>query len=120
MSINLNYTACEKRLKLTRSKKETFVSGALFYMILFFTKKVDYPFRRPSIDEWYPFYIPCLELSSLLTAVNTLSFKQESITKIECFLNFSYKAIKFICLGHRVPLLFSLINNWNLDNAHSN
>ena len=53
-----------------------------------------------SIDEWYPFNIPCLELSSLLTAVNTLSFKQESITKIECFVNFSYKAIKFICSRH--------------------
>ena len=53
-----------------------------------------------SIDEWYPFNMPCLELSSLLTAVNTLSFKQESITKIECFLNFSYKAIKFICSRH--------------------
>ena len=44
--------------------------------------------------------MPCLELSSLLTAVNTLSFQQESITKIECFLNFSYKATEFICLRH--------------------
>ena len=34
-----------------------------------------YSFHKPSIDKWYPFNIPCLELSSLLTAVNTLSFK---------------------------------------------
>ena len=46
-----------------------------------------YPFRIPSIDKWYPFHIPCLELCILLTAVNALSFKEDLVTKIECFLN---------------------------------
>ena len=34
-----------------------------------------YPFHIPSIDKCYPFHIPCLEIASLLTAVNALSFK---------------------------------------------
>ena len=34
-----------------------------------------YPFRIPSIDKWYSFHTPCLELASLITAVNALSFK---------------------------------------------
>ena len=63
MSINLNYIAFEKRLMLTEVKKESFVSEVLFYIMLYFSRK-RYPFCIPSIDEWYPFNIPCLELSS--------------------------------------------------------
>ena len=35
------------------------------------------PFRTPSIEKWYPYHIPCLELRIPLTAVNALSFEYE-------------------------------------------
>ena len=53
---------------------------SLLYTI--FSRK-RYPFSTPSIDKWYPFHIPCLELCIPFIAVNAL----ESITKIKCFLN---------------------------------
>ena len=74
LSINLNYIAWEKRLKLTWSKKKNHLCLKLYFVWYYFSRK-RYPFRIPSIDEWYPFNIPCLELSSLLTAVKTLSFE---------------------------------------------
>ena len=74
LSINLNYIAWEKRLKLTWSKKKNHLCLKLYFIWYYFSRK-RYPFRIPSIDEWYPFNIPCLELSSLLTAVKTLSFE---------------------------------------------
>ena len=49
-------------------------SNPLPFYIPFFAKKVP-PVRIPFIDKWYPFHIPCLELCTLLTAVNALSFK---------------------------------------------
>ena len=43
-----------------------------FPFIYHFSRK-RYPFRIPSsIDKWYPFHIPCLELSIPFTAVNAL------------------------------------------------
>ena len=53
-------------------------------------------FRIPPIDQWDPFHIPSLELSSLLTAVNGLSLKYEEVTKPGNFLDF-FSAIKCIC-----------------------
>ena len=60
------------------------------FYIPFFTKKgkalgTRLPFRIPSTGKWYPFYITCLELC---IPVHAPSFKQESITKIERFLDF--------------------------------
>ena len=46
------------------------------------------PFVYLLLTNGTPFtYLVC-DFASLLTAVNTLSFKQESIIKIECFLDF--------------------------------
>ena len=57
--------------------------------LIYHSSQKRYPFRIPaSIDKWYPFHIPCLELCILLTVVNALLFKWESITKIERFLDF--------------------------------
>ena len=59
-------------------------SNPLPYYIPFLTKKVT------------PLTYLVYNFASLLTAVNALSFKQESITKIERFSRL-YKVMKFIC-----------------------
>ena len=51
------------------------MSNHLPFYITFFREKVLGPFRIPSIEKWYPYHIPCLELCISLTAVNALSFK---------------------------------------------
>ena len=73
-SILIILHAWEKRLKLTWSKKKNHLCLKLYFIWYYFSRK-RYPFRIPSIDEWYPFNIPCLELSSLLTAVKAQSFE---------------------------------------------
>ena len=55
------------------------------------------PFHMPSINKWYT-YLVC-DFASLLTAVNALSFHEESVTKIECFLDF---------ISHKIHLLYLL------------
>ena len=62
--------------------------GPTPYPFIYHFSQKRYLFCTLSIDKWYPFHIPCLELCIPLTAVNALSFKQESIAKTECFLNF--------------------------------
>ena len=48
-----------------------------------------YAFRIRSMTNGTPFTYLVQNFASLLTAVNALSFKQESITKIKRFLDFS-------------------------------
>ena len=61
-------------------------SNPLPFIFLSFLRK-SYPFRIPSVDKWYlAFHIPCLELCIPFNCWKSLSFKQESITKIERFL----------------------------------
>ena len=55
-----------------------YICGQLLHLSL-----QQYPFRLPSIDKWYPFHIPCLELFSPSTALNALSFKCEEIRRPE-------------------------------------
>ena len=56
-----------------------------------------YPFRIPSsIDKWYPFHIPCLELSIPFTAVNALYLiLNRPINRKNRTFSRLYKAIKF-------------------------
>ena len=75
------------------------MSEALFYMILYFSRK-RYPFRIPSIDEWYPFNIPCLELSIISKNFANLSVDNFQLSVTAGFLH-SY----FLCL----PLDFRTI-----------
>ena len=36
--------------------------GPTPYPFIYHFSRERYPFRTPSIDKWYPFYIPCLQL----------------------------------------------------------
>ena len=63
-------------------------SSPLSFCIPFLTEKGRYPFRIPSVDKWYPFYIPCLKLCIRLTAVNAVSFKIGISHKNRTFLDF--------------------------------
>ena len=60
-----------------------------------FSRK-SYPFRIPSsIDKWYPFHIPCLELSIPFTAVNALYLiLNRSINRKNRAFSGLYKAIQ--------------------------
>ena len=62
-----------------------------------FSRK-SYPFRIPSsIDKWYPFHIPCLELSIPFTAVNALYLiLNRPINRKNRTFSRLYKAIQFI------------------------
>ena len=65
-----------------------------------------YPFRIPSsIDKWYPFHIPCLELSIPFTAVNAIYLiLNRPINRKNRTFSRLYKAIKF---SHMLALLGS-------------
>ena len=65
----------------------------LLYTI-FHEKGTPFIYRLLTNDTSFTYLV--YNVASLLTAVNALSFKQESITKIERFLDF-IKPIKFIC-----------------------
>ena len=49
-------------------KKQMFIRGGSApigptpYPFIYYYSQKRYPFRIPSIDKWYPVYIPCLEL----------------------------------------------------------
>ena len=68
-----------------------------FPFIYHFSRK-RYPFRIPSsIDKWYPFHIPCLELSIPFTAVNALYLiLNRPINRKNRTFSRLYKAIQFI------------------------
>ena len=68
-----------------------------FLFIYHFSRK-RYPFRIPSsIDKWYPFHIPCLELSTPFTAVNALYLiLNRPINRKNRTFSRLYKAIQFI------------------------
>ena len=68
-----------------------------FTFIYHFSRK-RYPFRIPSsIDKWYPFHIPCLELSIPFTAVNALYLiLNRPINRKNRTFSRLYKAIQFI------------------------
>ena len=68
-----------------------------FPFIYHFSRK-RYPFRIPSsIDKWYPFHIPCLELSIPFTAVNALYLiLNRPINRKDRTFSRLYKAIQFI------------------------
>ena len=72
-------------------------SPTLFPFIYHFSRK-RYPFRIPSsIDKWYPFHIPCLELSIPFTAVNALYLiLNRPINRKNRTFSRLYKAIQFI------------------------
>ena len=60
--------------------QQTFIRGGsalrsspLSFYIPFFTKR--YPSRIPSIDKWYPFHIPCLELCIRINCCKCTCFK---------------------------------------------
>ena len=69
-------------------------SNPLSFYIQFFTKKN--LFRIPSIDKWYPFHVPCLELCISFNCCKCTAFwiginrKNRTFSRV-------YKAIKFIC-----------------------
>ena len=68
-----------------------------FPFIYHFSRK-RYPFRIPSsIDKWYPFHIPCLELSIPFTAVNAIYLiLNRPINRKNRTFSRLYKAIQFI------------------------
>ena len=76
-----------------------------FPFIYHFSRK-RYPFRIPSsIDKWYPFHIPCLELSIPFTAVNAIYLiLNRPINRKNRTFSRLYKAIKF---SHMLALLGS-------------
>ena len=76
-----------------------------FPFMYHFSRK-SYPFRIPSsIDKWYPFHIPCLELSIPFTAVNAIYLiLNRPINRKNRTFSRLYKAIKF---SHMLALLGS-------------
>ena len=72
--------------------------GPTPYPFIYQFSRKRYPFHIPSIEKLYPFHIPCLELCIPFNRCKcTVSLKLESITKIECFLDFIKPENKFIC-----------------------
>ena len=78
------------------------------------------PFRIPSIDKWYPFHIPCLELCIPFNCCKCTVFliAEESITKIERFLDFLLPSVSPFGPFHadskeRFPIPFMYFNELN-------
>ena len=70
--------------------------GPTPYRFIYHFSRKRYPNRIPSIDEWYPFHIPCLELCIPFNCCKWTVFLTGINHKNRTF-SWLYKAIKFIC-----------------------
>ena len=62
-------------------------SNPLPFYVPFFTKR--YPLRTPSVDKWYPFFIPRLELCIPFHCCKCIvNLNRNQFTKIGCFPDF--------------------------------
>ena len=104
-----------KKFMQTRMKTKKPPENPTPYPFIYHFSRKRYPFHIPSIsDKWCPFHIPCLELVSLLTAVNqyTVFFYIEINLKnsmnTQTLFYFSFRSYPLALAGSKSPAVYIL------------